>query len=287
MKIVVSGSNGQLGSKIKNFAQNYYDHVEFIFTDIVELDITNQFEVEKFFKKNLPDVFVNCAAYTAVENAEDDPQSAYNVNSIAPKWIASFCAKYKTKLIHISTDYVFDGEKQTPYIETDYTNPLSVYGKTKLEGEKNILENCSEAIIIRTSWLYSEYGNNFVKTILRLSREKESLKVVNDQTGTPTYAEDLADTILKIVELYYKYNYWVKGIFHYSNEGICTWFDFAKKILELKNISIPIFPVSEKEFITKAQRPKYSVLDKTKIKNTFQLKIPSWDESLKICLNKL
>ncbi len=287
MNIVISGAKGQLGSKIKDISAER-NFTNFLFTDIDELDITNKLAIFDFFNKYYPDVFVNCAAYTAVESAEENYEKAYNVNALGPENIAEACKLHNTKLIHISTDYVYDGQKNSPYLESDETNPLSVYGKTKLIGENKILNILSnEVIIIRTSWLYSEYGNNFVKTILSLSKQLDQLKVVNDQIGNPTYAGDLANTIIEIIFNFKSNNYWHSGIYHYSNEGECSWYDFAKKILELKDIFIPIIPVSSIEFPTKAKRPKYTVLDKSKIKNTFGIHIPQWMDSLENCLKYL
>jgi dTDP-4-dehydrorhamnose reductase len=282
--ILVTGANGQLGMKIRDCAKDF-PKFNFLFTDIQELDITNKIELESFVVDNKIDLIINCAAYTAVDNAENDLDNAYKLNSFAPESLAEISTRHNLKFIHISTDYVFDGTANLPYNEVSQTNPASVYGKSKLDGEKRALNSNTDCVIIRTSWLYSEYGNNFAKTILRLAKEKEMLKVVYDQVGTPTYAGNLAESVLLIVNGFFSKDIWNPGIYHYSNLGVCSWYDFAIKLVKSKNIEIEIIPVLSHEFVTKAKRPAYSVFDKSKIIKTFGIKIPYWtdacDEMLK------
>ncbi|MFG6685349.1 dTDP-4-dehydrorhamnose reductase [Mariniflexile sp. HNIBRBA6329] len=282
--VLVTGSNGQLGNCIKDIESN---NLNIIYTDYLELDISDLDKVKSFFKSHGPiDYCVNCAAYTAVDNAEKEPEKAYQINALGPKNLALTCELNSTVLIQVSTDFVFDGEKTEPYKETDLPNPLSVYGKTKWKGENFIQQICSKHIIIRTSWLYSPFGNNFVKTMLRLAETNMKLNIVNDQIGTPTNAYDLAGVILHIIG---KDSYMQKngesipfyGTYHYSNEGICSWFDFAKKIFEINNIKIELQPIPTINYPTPAKRPHYSVLDKAKIKRTFGLEIKNWEETLK------
>ena len=276
-KILVTGANGQLGSELRVLSVN--SNHEFLFTDVAELDITNREAVDNYVSEHGTDIIVNCAAYTNVDKAEDDTEMADNINHLAVKNLAEVSAKYKLILIHISTDYVFDGSKNTPYLETDPTAPLGVYGRTKLAGEKAVTDSGCDYLIIRTSWLYSSFGNNFVKTIRRLTAEKDSLKVVFDQVGTPTYAGDLAQAILKIIDSgKYADN---AGIYHFSNEGVCSWYDFAIEIRNLSGNLCDIQPCHSDEFPSKVKRPNFSVLDKTKIKETFGLKIPYWKVSLR------
>ena len=276
-KILVTGANGQLGSELRVLSVN--SNHEFLFTDVAELDITNREAVDNYVSEHGTDIIVNCAAYTNVDKAEDDTEMADNINHLAVKNLAEVSAKYKLTLIHISTDYVFDGSKNTPYLETDPTAPLGVYGRTKLAGEKAVTDSGCDYLIIRTSWLYSSFGNNFVKTMRRLTAEKDSLKVVFDQVGTPTYAGDLAQAILKIIDSgKYADN---AGIYHFSNEGVCSWYDFAIEIRNLSGNLCDIQPCHSDEFPSKVKRPNFSVLDKTKIKETFGLKIPYWKFSLR------
>ena len=276
-KILVTGANGQLGSELRVLSVN--SNHEFLFTDVAELDITNREAVDNYVSEHGAEIIVNCAAYTNVDKAEDDTEMADNINHLAVKNLAEVSAKYKLILIHISTDYVFDGSKNTPYLETDATAPLGVYGHTKLAGEKAVTDSGCDYLIIRTSWLYSSFGNNFVKTIRRLTAEKDSLKVVFDQVGTPTYAGDLAQAILKIIDSgKYADN---AGIYHFSNEGVCSWYDFAIEIRNLSGNLCDIQPCHSDEFPSKVKRPNFSVLDKTKIKETFGLKIPYWKVSLR------
>nr|WP_317631889.1 dTDP-4-dehydrorhamnose reductase [uncultured Flavobacterium sp.] len=275
-KILITGANGQLGQSIQEIAPNY-DNLDFIFVTRKDLDITNQEEVVNYFNKNTFDAVVNCAAYTAVDLAESDEANARLINATATKYLAEQTAKQNIPLIHISTDYVFDGSVATPRLETDQVHPIGVYGQTKLEGEELALAINPKTIIIRTAWVYSKYGKNFVKTMLWLFNEKEEIGVINDQIGAPTNAVDLADAIAQILSK----NELTYGIFNYSNEGTCSWYDFATKIKELSQSRIKINPIPTSAYPTAAKRPAYSLLDKSKIKETYQLEIPNWKESLK------
>lgn len=287
MKILVTGAYGQLGNELKELSVNYTNW-QFLFTDIDSLDITDKKEVESFFQEKKPDFVLNCAAYTAVDQAETDRNAALKVNANAPGILAAAAKKHNAGFIHISTDYVFDGRSFKPYEEIDPVNPESVYGKTKLAGEHAVRGENSSAVIVRTSWLYSTFGNNFVKTMLKLGQERETLKVVFDQVGTPTYAGDLARVLLKIADVYNKKpEQFIPGIYHYSNEGVASWYDFAHAVFEQTQIKCKILPVISGEFPTIAKRPHYSVLNKSKIKATFNLEIPYWKNSLKLCINKL
>ncbi|MEI6276972.1 MAG: dTDP-4-dehydrorhamnose reductase [Prolixibacteraceae bacterium] len=288
MKIIVTGSKGQLGRSIQELSSGYPE-LHFVFTDIEELDICDPVQIEQLFKDEKPSVVVNCAAYTAVDKAEKEEILAEKINHRAVANLANACKKTGTKLIHISTDYLFDGEKSTPYHEKDIVRPRSVYGITKLEGETAILRTEIKAIIIRTSWLYSAFGANFVKTMLRLGKEREQLGVVSDQVGTPTYAGDLAKVILDILQMTNSdSNRFVTGIYHYSNEGVASWFDFTQAIFEYSpEITCQVSPIDTSAYPTPAARPAYSVLNKSKIKTTFGIGIPYWKDSLKLCLIKL
>lgn len=277
--ILVTGSNGQLANCIKDIEANYKGF-KFIYTSASDLDITNSAQVDSFFKTNPIDFCVNCAAYTAVDKAETDSDNAYNVNVIGAKNLALACNTHNVTLLHVSTDFVFDGKNTNPYLETDQTNPLGVYGSTKLEGEKAISTLLEKYYIIRTSWLYSEHGNNFMKTMLRLAEDRDELSVVADQIGSPTYATDLAITLLKIISSNNK-NY---GIYNYSNEGEVSWYDFAKAIFQISGLKIKVNPIKTEAYPTPAQRPQFSVLDKSKIKQALQIEIPYWKESLKIAI---
>ena len=278
--ILITGAKGQLGCELQELIP-LYPQYRFFPTDVDTLDLCDKEAVESFLNKNPIDYIINCAAYTAVDKAEDDSVLCYRINRDAVQNLAE-AAGGKAKIIHISTDYVFDGTSERPLRETDKTNPQSVYGKSKLEGEQALLKTSPESIIIRTAWLYSSFGNNFVKTMIRLGKEKESINVVNDQIGTPTYAADLAKAILTIIEESEKNRIFHSGIYHYSNEGVCTWYEFCLKIHESAGITTcKVRPVSTAEYPAKAARPKYSLLDKTKIKKTFHLSIPQWEESLK------
>ena len=287
MKILITGANGQLGSELKELTKKFPGW-HFLFTDIDELNITDENEVKNYLQQQQPGFVINCAAYTAVDKAESDAQTAEKVNALAPKLLAKYSKITGSKFIHISTDYVFDGESFVPYSEENKVNPKGVYGKTKLQGEINCFEENPDSLVIRTSWLYSTFGNNFVKTMLRLAGERDKLNVVFDQVGTPTNAADLADAILSIIQISVKYKEkFVPGIYNYSNEGVASWYDFAKAIFEIACIKCEVSPVLSDQFPTPAKRPNYSVLNKSKIKNTFGLVIPYWKESLKICLDKI
>ncbi len=288
MKIIVTGSKGQLGRSIQELSSGYPE-LQCVFTDIEELDICDPAQIDRFFTDVNPSVLVNCAAYTAVDKAEKDEVMAEKINHRAVANLANACKKTGTKLIHISTDYLFDGEKSTPYHEKDIVRPRSVYGITKLEGETAILRAEIKSIIIRTSWLYSAFGNNFVKTMLRLGRERDQLGVVSDQVGTPTYAGDLAKVVLDILQMTATDSKrFVTGIYHYSDEGVASWYDFTKAIFEYSpEITCQVNPIDTSAYPTPAKRPAYSVLNKSKIKTTFGIGIPYWRDSLKICLIKL
>lgn len=287
MKILVTGAYGQLGSELKELAGKY-PALTFLFTDVDTLDITNKTAVQNYFNENTPEFVVNCAAYTAVDKAEADMKLAHKINAEAPGILAEAAKKVKAKIIHVSTDYVFNGRSCQPYVEEDSVEPTGVYGKTKLEGEKRCFKENSDSVVIRTSWLYSSYGNNFVKTMLRLGAERDSLNVIFDQVGTPTYAADLAGAILSIIENSEKDSAkFVSGIYHYSNEGVVSWYDFAKTIFECAQISCIVNPILTKDYPTAAKRPHFSVLNKSKIKDTFGLKIPYWRDSLDFCIKKL
>ena len=261
-RILVTGSNGQLGSEIRELSKNDVTNVYF-YTDVSELDITDKSAVNKFIENQQIDIVVNCAAYTQVDKAEEEEKTAFLINATAPGNLAEACKKYDATLFHISTDYVFDGSNNVPYIETESTSPLGVYGRSKLEGEEFIQQSGCNYLIIRTSWLYSSFGNNFVKTIARLSSEKDELKVVIDQIGTPTYARDLATVIFAIIQNdQFKDR---KGVYHYSNEGVCSWYDFAKAINDLFGNNCNIIPCHSDEFPAKVPRPHYSVLDNEEI----------------------
>lgn len=279
--ILVTGAKGQLGSEIQYLSQ-FYDFC-FEFTDIEELDITSVEQIEAFFSSRKFDFVINCAAYTAVDKAEEEKEQADLINHIAAENLAVICRKMKAWLIHISTDFVFDGNAFTPYSEEEKPNPISVYGKTKWDGEKAVLKEAEKVVILRTSWLYSSYGKNFVKTILRLTQQREFLNVVFDQIGTPTYARDLAKTIYKII-LSKKI---VPGIYHYSNEGVASWYDLAQAIVEIAGSSCRIHPIETYDYPTPAKRPAYCILNKAKIKKTYSIEISYWRTSLENCLHLL
>ena len=282
MNILITGCNGQLGNEMQ-LLEKLYPHHTFYNTDVAELDITDAAAIERFVNDNGIDGIVNCAAYTAVDKAESNEELCTKLNAEAPAYLAAAIGKRGGWMVQISTDYVFDGTHHTPYKETDDTCPNSVYGKTKLVGEFNVLKLCPNAVIIRTAWLYSTFGNNFVKTMLRLGQEKEQLGVIFDQIGTPTYARDLAVAIMTIIEKGI-----VPGIYHFSNEGVISWYDFTKAIHRIAGITTcHVRPLHTAEYPTPAARPHYSVLDKTKIKETFGIDIPYWEESLAECIKKL
>ncbi len=282
--ILIMGANGQLGREIETRIDRYPEF-RFFFTDIDTLDLLNKEQIADFVCRNDIRYMVNCAAYTAVDRAEEEREAAYRVNEEAVKNISEVISD-RTKLIHLSTDYVFDGTADVPYRETDPVNPQSIYGKSKRAGEEVLLANNPDnSMIIRTAWLYSRFGNNFVKTMLRLAREKEVVRVVDDQMGSPTSGNDLAGALLEILSFCNKNDCFPGGIYHYSNEGSCSWYEFVWKIYEYAGIDTrKVEPIPASEYPTKAQRPAFSVLDKTKIKNTFGLRIPFWDESLKSML---
>lgn len=282
--ILVTGANGQLGSEIRSIG-SLYPEFSFTFTDREMLDLSNLCAIEEFFKGKKFDAIINCAAYTAVDKAESERELADTINHRFVSMLATIAQRDFAKLIHISTDYVFDGKHHRPYIETDPTDPQGVYGKTKCDGENAILGIAPQnTIIIRTSWVYSSYGNNFVKTMLRLGKERESLGVIFDQVGTPTYARDLAHAILEILP---NINNEQPEIYHYSNEGVASWYDFATAIFELSGVTCQVNPITTDQYPTPASRPHYSLLNKTKIKNDFSLSIPHWRDSLKGCLEQL
>jgi len=283
MKILVTGCNGQLGNEIRKIAGDY-SAMSFIYTDVAELDITNINKIDEFVTANPVDVIINCAAYTNVDKSETEREIAYKVNVTAAGNLAEIAVKHKAMLVHISSDYVFGGTSYKPYNEDDPANPQGYYAITKFQGEEAILKTDAKAMIIRTAWLYSEFGNNFVKTMLRLGKEKKELNVVFDQVGSPTYAADLAKAILDILP---KYNIQGITIYHYTNEGVCSWYDFAHKIMELSGSPCKINPIETKDYPLPAPRPHFSVLNKSKIKCTFGIAIPHWESSLKICLKKL
>jgi len=282
MVVLVTGANGQLGQSLQFIAPNYPE-IEFVFSGVAELDITNTENCQAIFEQYKPDFCINTAAYTAVDKAESELEKAYLINVEGAKNLAIACKKHNAILLHISTDFVFDGTKKTPYTEEDIPNPTGVYGQTKLDGEKGIQVNCENYFIIRTAWVYSQFGNNFMKTMLRLASERDKLSVVNDQIGTPTNAVDLAEVLVKIVQspnIQHPTSN-IFGIYNFSNEGQCSWFDFAKEIFRLNNVSIDLQPIPTNAYPTPAKRPAYSVLDKKKIKNVFEIEINSWQMSLK------
>lgn len=276
MNILVTGANGQLGTEMRSVSSESSDR--YIFTDIAELDITDSEAVDKLVTSENIDIIVNCAAYTNVDKAEEDEATADLINHRAVAILASAALRHDATLIHISTDYVFDGSSCIPYREDAPTAPTGAYGRTKLAGETAILASGCRYLIFRTSWLYSPYGKNFVKTMMRLTSEKDSLKVVFDQVGTPTYAGDLAALIHKVITERLLDR---QGIYHYSNEGVCSWYDFAVEICRICGNACDIRPCHSEEFPSKVKRPNYSVLDKTKVKNTFGVNIPNWKDSLK------
>ena len=275
MHVLVTGSNGQLAQCLKDVIKHHKNLVV-DFQDLPDLDITNPSQLESFFFKNEFDYCINCAAYTAVDLAEEQSSLAYAVNAEGPKNLAEVCQKYQTTLIHVSTDFVFDGKKRTPYLETDVPNPLGVYGASKLQGERNIQEFMEAYFIVRTSWLYSKYGNNFMKTMLKLSETREEISVVSDQFGSPTYAGDLAEVLIKIVLSSSK----AYGLYHFSNSGAISWYDFAVEIFRNFGKKIEVKPIKTKDYPTAAKRPKYSVLETTKIENNFNCTIKDWQRSL-------
>jgi dTDP-4-dehydrorhamnose reductase len=284
--ILITGANGQLGSELKEASKNYYGY-EFVFTDIDKLDITDNVQAADFIKKTRPDWIVNCAAFNLVDKAESESDNAMLINGTAVRNISEAIKGSECKFIHISSDYVFNGKSNVPYNENSIPDPVSAYGRTKLAGEKAaMLHNGS--MIIRTSWLYSSFGSNFVKTILSRAKENELLKVVFDQTGTPTYAADLAEAVMHIISGVIRNQIaFNTGIYHYSNEGVCSWYDFAEAVIMEAGLTCKVQPILSREYPTTAQRPFYSVLDKSKIKENFNLVIPHWRASLKKCVKQL
>jgi len=284
--ILITGANGQLGSELRLLSVELSHN--FIFTDIEELDLTRKDEVFEYFKGRNIDFCINCAAYTAVDKAEAESDLANKINALAVENLALACEANETTLIHISTDFVFDGHFFRPIIEMDEPNPISVYGQTKLEGERLAQVACTRTIIIRTSWLYSTFGSNFVKTMLCLAETRHELNVIFDQVGTPTYAADLALLIIRMIEIGSAEGLLDKfGIYHYSNEGLASWYDFAKAIFEESNVQIKVNPILTSGYPTPAKRPHFSVMDKSKIKSDFGIDIPHWRDSLRVCLSKM
>lgn len=283
MVVLVTGAKGQLGQAIASISKNHID-IQFIFCSSAELDISNLEECKAVFKIYKPNYCINAAAYTAVDKAESEPEYAHLINVIGARNVAEVCKAFSTTLLHISTDFIFDGTKTSPYTEEDIPNPTGVYGQTKLDGEKAIQAAFDNYFIIRTSWVYSQFGNNFMKTMLRLGAERDTLSVVSDQIGTPTNAVDLAEVLMKIIKFCHtersrsaspKY-----GIYNFSNEGQCSWYDFAKQIFEVNNIDINLQPIPTSSFPTPAKRPVFSVLDKSKIKSVFGIEIKSWEATI-------
>ena len=280
--VLITGANGQLGNEMRVLSTEYKEYTYF-FTDVAELDICNEQAVLDFVKANDIHVIVNCAAYTAVDSAEDNVELCTKLNADAVGYLAKAAEANSTEFIQISTDYVFDGTAHVPYQEAEPTCPNSVYGRTKLVGEQNALSLCARAMVIRTAWLYSSFGNNFVKTMIRLGKERDSLGVIFDQIGTPTYARDLARAIFAAIRQGV-----VPGVYHFSNEGVCSWYDFTRAIHCLAGIATcSVKPLHTSEYPTKASRPHYSVLDKTKIKETYHIEIPYWMDSLRSCIAEL
>jgi len=280
--ILITGSHGQLGNEMQQ-AANRFPAFKFIYTDVEDLDICDKAALDAFVKANAVNVIVNCAAYTAVDKAEDDVELCYKINAEAVRNIGEVAHQNGLKVVHVSTDYVFDGTNYVPYSEDQAVSPNTVYGKSKLAGEQALMETCEQAVILRTAWLYSSFGNNFVKTMIKLGTERDSLNVIFDQIGTPTYAADLADTILKIIS----HETFVPGIYHFSDEGVCSWYDFTKTIHRIAGITCDVRPIETKDYPARTPRPHYSVLNKAKIKATYGITIPHWEESLERCIGLL
>jgi dTDP-4-dehydrorhamnose reductase len=287
--ILVTGSKGQLGCELHALVEkNNDENCTFYFTHRESLDIGNKEKIDTFCQKNNITTIINCAAYTAVDKAEEDVDNANAINHLAVQYMAEVAKIQNIQLIHISTDYVFDGTSFTPYVEEDSVNPQGVYGKTKLDGENAMIAiSPKESMIIRTSWVYSTFGNNFVKTMLRLGNERDELGVIFDQVGTPTYAKNLAETILDIIQSQKLYQTKSVEIYHYSNEGVCSWYDFAKTIFALDNVECKVNPITSEQYPTPAKRPHYSILNKAKIKSDFGIDIPYWKDALAACLATL
>lgn len=282
MKILVTGANGQLGNELRILLEQHFPG-QALYTDIDDLDLTDAKAVQAYVANNEITHIINCAAYTAVDKAEEDKLQCAAVNVDAVKNIAMAADANGIKVIHISTDYVFDGTAHRPYRESDKVNPISQYGTTKRKGETSLLALAPESIIIRTSWLYSPFGHNFVKTILRLADEQKELRIVSDQIGTPTYAADLAQAIVKVLQSHQ----WVEGIYHFADEGACSWYDFAKSIVRQAGKDTRITPIPSEDYPTPASRPYYSILDKSRIKATYGVTIPHWEDSLADCLKRI
>ncbi|MDP3352366.1 MAG: dTDP-4-dehydrorhamnose reductase [Flavobacteriaceae bacterium] len=283
-KILVTGSKGQLGSELRELSCGFQQY-HFFFTDIEELDITNKARVQEFISVHQVNAIINCAAYTNVDKAESELAKAYEINHLAVKYLAEVSIENNCKLVHISTDYVFDGIQSIPYLETDKTNPQGVYGSSKLAGELAMIHvNPLNSIIIRTSWVYSTFGNNFVKTMMTLGNTRDEINVIDDQFGSPTYAMDLAQVILELLP---KINNSNVEIYHFSNEGECSWFDFATAIFHFANINCKVNPIDTSQYPTAAKRPPYSILNKSKIKETYKIVIPFWKDSLKDCIGNM
>jgi len=281
-KILVTGGNGQLATCIRDIDSTALEF-QFIYVDLPEFDITDKEKVSDFFNENDISYCVNCAAYTAVDKAETEKNLAHSVNVLGAKHLAEACQAHNAVMLHISTDFVFDGDQGSIYSETDPKNPLGVYGLTKLQGEEVVSETLNEHFILRTSWLYSEHRHNFVKTMLRLGSERDTLNVVSDQIGTPTYAGNLAELIVRLI----KHESEAYGLYHYSNEGVASWYDFAKAIMDESKTECKVLPIKTEGYPTPAKRPAFSVMDKSKIKNTLEMEIPHWRDSLQKCLIKL
>lgn len=284
--ILVSGKGGQLAAELQQIA-SLLPSYDFLFTTRKELDITAPAQLQNYFEQYRPKFFINCAAYTAVDKAEEDKETAYKVNASAVQYIANCCTQYNTTFIHFSTDYVFDGTKCTPYLPDDECNPINYYGYTKREGEVLALKHCPQSLIIRTSWVYSSFGHNFVKTMCRLMKERTSIQVVNDQIGSPTYAANLAEVVMQIIPQLENNASAFSGIYHYTNDGIISWFDFASAIRCFIKASCEVNPIPTIQYPTPAKRPAYSVLNKDKILHTFHLSLQPWKNSLEQCLKKL
>lgn len=282
-QILVTGCKGQLGNEIQLLAPKYAETCHFFFTDKEELDITNRKAVYAFIEQNHISIVINCAAFTAVDKAEDNAELCDLLNHVATGYLAEAVASVGGSMIQVSTDYVFDGTGCTPYKEDDATNPQTVYGRTKLAGEESVIRSCAGSMVIRTAWLYSTFGNNFVKTMIRLGKERDALGVVFDQIGSPTYARDLARSIMQIVDKGI-----IPGVYHFTNEGVCSWYDFTRAIHRLEGIdSCKVSPIHTEDYPVPAQRPHYSVLDKSKIKETFGIDIRWWEDALKECIKEL
>jgi len=280
--ILITGSHGQLGNEMQQAAKSF-PAFNYLYTDIEDLDICDRAALNAFVKANKVNIIVNCAAYTAVDKAEDDVELCYKINSDAVRNIGEVASENNLKVVQISTDYVFDGTNHIPYTEDQPVCPDTVYGKSKLAGEQALMASCKDVVIIRTAWLYSSFGNNFVKTMIKLGTERDSLNVIFDQIGSPTYAADLAHAILKVLS----HETFVPGIYHFSDEGVCSWYDFTKTIHRIAGIACDVHPIETKDYPARTPRPHYSVLNKAKIKSTYGIVIPHWEESLERCIKIL